>query len=63
MGWELEGEALTMNRHEATTLQQHALRESLLIMRNVVERKIVQVWRELIGGAVIRLSICQVVQT
>ncbi len=59
VGWELEGEKRTVNGHEATALQHHALWQSLLVMSNIVEREVAQVRRKLIDCAIIRLPKCQ----
>jgi hypothetical protein len=48
-----------MNRHKATTLEHHVLRESLLVMSNIVQREAAEIWREWISRTIIRLMACQ----
>jgi hypothetical protein len=51
-----EAKIRTMNWHETTTFERHALREGLLVMADVVEREISQIWGKLICGTVIGLQ-------
>jgi hypothetical protein len=46
----------TMNWHETTTFEHHALREGLLVMVDIVKRDIAQIWGKLICCTVIGLK-------
>jgi hypothetical protein len=49
----------TMNWHKTTTFEHHALREGLLVMVDIIQREISQIWGKLICGTVIGLEINQ----
>ena len=46
----------TINWHETTTFEHHALREGVLVMADIVKREIAQIWGKLICGTVIWLK-------
>jgi hypothetical protein len=55
----MEAKIRTMNWHETTTFEHNALRESLLVVADIVKREISQIWGKLVCGTVIGLEIDQ----
>jgi hypothetical protein len=45
-----------MNRNEAAALEHHSLRESFLVMSNIVNRKVSKAGRKIVSGAIVRLA-------
>jgi hypothetical protein len=45
-----------MNRYEATTFSQHALRKCIGIVADVIEREEAKIWREVIKGTIFGLN-------
>jgi len=45
-----------MNRNEAAALEHHSLRESFLVMSNIVNRKVSKAGRKIVSAAIVRLA-------